>query len=87
MREETVRAAIRASHATLPKVFLLESNAQKSLQGSADYLNWIVKTLVDCYDRKRRPKPSLLYALGSLADVANLVQEAANGFYPVSTDS
>lgn len=75
--DNTTRAAIHAIHLEVPKFIIRDSSKHQSEQGAADNIYWIVNTLIDCFDKKKRPPTSLLYALGDLKKVADLVQEAA----------
>ena len=77
MDEATEHAAIHAVHFKEASFIDRDSDKYRSEQGAADNMRWIVKTLIDCFDNKKRPPVKLLYSLRELSHVANLTEAAA----------
>jgi len=77
MSDKTEHAAIHAVHFKVPRFINRDSNKYRSEQGAADNMRWIINTLVDCFDNKKRPPAKLLYSLRGLSRVADLTEASA----------
>lgn len=77
MDDKTIQAAIRAVHSDIHECISRDSDKHRSEQGAANNLRWIVATLVDCFDNKKKPPASLLYSLRGLSQVADYLDEAS----------
>lgn len=75
-KERTTRAAIYAVHVGTPRCFERDCDKHLSEQAAADNMNWLIDTLVACYDNRKRPPSSVIVALGGLKEVAKLAEQA-----------
>jgi len=78
MGERTIQAAIRMVHNEIPRFISRESDMYRNEEGAAKNLRWIVGTLIDCFDNKKKPPRALLYSLRGLSHVADLTEKAAS---------
>jgi len=77
VNEEDAKAAYYILHSSQPKIFKLDSKKHHEELAASEYIEFILESLKNSFDKKRRPSYAILYDLFRLKAVSEELKEAS----------